>query len=201
MQTVHVDLLSNPGEFEIFLLPTTLYQKKNGAVPVMKGGLFEKIVEKAPKLPHDIGKAIEKYGNCPAILHHIPGTKYPTKFATFPMSPTALRAENPDDHVFHRLRGRFKPFSLLPGWTLLPRSDMIEFSCIKLQSIMKYYKLSKVALPFEMFTFGEGDEKDAQRIGNIIESIITQGLSIIVNQAPSQHVYNTVTESSFQKDE
>lgn len=200
MKIINFDLLSNPGEFEVFLLPISVYQKKNGTIPVMKGGFLEKIVSKAPNLPSDIGKSIEKYGNCPAVLHHIPGTRYPTKFITFPVSPTALRAENPDQHVFHRLKGRFKKFSLLPGWTLLPRVDMVEFSCIKLREIIKYHKLTKIAFPFEMLTFEKEDRHIFNHLGEIIEKVIPSGFFVLENKEEKIESYNTVIESNVKKE-
>jgi len=179
MKSINFDILSKPGEFELILIPCSCYQKKGGEMPVMKGGLLEEIVSRCPSLPTQIGKAVEQYGNCPAILSHIPGTKHPTKFATFPISPTSLRAENPDDYIFHRLKGRFPKYKLLPGWTLLPRSDMLEFAAIKLAEIIKYYKLTMVALPFELFTLDPEDKKETERILGIIGRIVTEGLYIV----------------------
>ena len=180
VKIINFDILSNPGEFELILLPTSIYQKKNGTVAVMKGGLLEQIVARCPSLPAQMGKGVETYGNCPAILSHIPNTKHPTKFMTFPVSPSTLRAKEPDHHVFHRLKGRFKKYALLPGWCLLPRSDMVEFSSIKLKEIIRYYKLSKVALPFDLFTLGKEEvEKEQDRIMGIISRIVPEGLSLI----------------------
>lgn len=176
MQQINHDILSDPGKFQLILIPCTCYQKRDGTTPVMKNSLFEKIVEKCPSLTQRIGNGVEEFGNCPAILNHIPGTKYPTKFATFPVSPVNLRPKDPDQYVFHRLVGKFNKNSFVPGWALAPRSDMVEFSSIKLVEIMKYYKLHSVALPYELFTFGEDDKKHEERTLNIISRIVHEGL-------------------------
>jgi hypothetical protein len=156
-----------------------VYQKKEGEIAFPKKGLMEKIVERAPSLPKQMGKAVETYGSCPAILSHIPNTKYPTKFMTFPVTPSNLRAENPDDHVFHRLKGRFKHFYLLPGWTLLPRMDMVEFASIKLQEIIRFYKLTKVALPVGLFQFDKEDREQEQKVLNMISKFVSDALYVL----------------------
>jgi len=193
MKQINFDILTNPGEFEVILIPCSTYQKKGGDSPVMCGSMLEEIVAKCPSLPSKIGKAVEQYGNCPAILNHIPGTKYPTKFMTFPVSPPALRAEDPDRYVYSRLKGKFKKFSLLPGWTLAPRSDMVEFSSIKMLEIIRYYKLSKVALPYELFTFDEGDKTHRERTIEIVSRIITDALFIV--HRPKEKAEGTIIQS------
>lgn len=179
MQIVEQDILQTYNQYQLILLPTSVYQKKAGEVAYPRKGLMEKIVERAPTLPTQMGKAVEQYGHCPAILSHIPNTKYPTKFMTFPVTPSNLRVANPDEHVFHRLKGRFKPYSLLPGWMLLPRRDVVEFASIKLKEIMKFYKLDKVALPVGAFQFDEDDKAVEERVLKTITTYISDGLFIL----------------------
>lgn len=190
MKTINYDILNNPSKFSIILICCSVYQKKDGTSPVMSGGMLEELVEKCPSLPSQIGKAVEQYGGCPAILSHIPNTPIPTKFATFPVTPSNLRAENPDDYVYNRLKGKFKKYSLLPGWALVPRSDMVEFSAIKLAEIIKYYKLETVALPYDLFTFDEEDQEHAERAINIIERVVTDALIIV--KRPKENTQGTV---------
>jgi len=191
MQEIKHDIIEDPGKFSLIALPCTAYQKKTGEVPVPKEGLLSRLVEKYPNLPMDIGSTVEKYGNCPSIMKTIADMKTPTKFCTFPVSPTSLRVQNPDNYVFRRLIGRFKkPYSLLPGWTLVPRSDMVEFSAIKLAEIMRFYKLSNVAIPFELFTFDREDKDDYTRIKNIICKYIKEGLYLV--SRPSESTQGTI---------
>jgi len=190
MKTINFDILSDPRKFDIILLPVSVYQKKNGTSPVMGGGMLEEIVAKCPSLPTQIGGAVEKYGGCPAILSHIPNTPKPTKFATFPVTPSNLRAENPDDYVFNRLKGSFKKYSLLPGWAIAPRSDMVEFASIKLLEIIRYFKLDTVALPYELFTFDPEDKVHSDRVISIVESIVSEALYIV--KRPKEAVQGTV---------
>jgi len=196
MRHINFDIFSNPSKFDLILLPCTCYQKKDGTVPVMKDSFLEKIVERCPSLTSQIGKGVEAYGNCPSILSHIPKTPKPTKFATFPFSPPALRAEDPDKYVYSRLKGDFKKFSLIPGWALMPRADMVEFSAIKLMEIIKYNKLDAVALPLEMFTFDAEDKQHADRILSIIERTVVESL-FIVTQPHDQVQSNLVSSQVY----
>ena len=168
MREIRFDLLADPTKFELICLPCSCYQKKDGTIPAPTDGFLSQLAEKVPNLLADIGKQVEKLGNCPSIVSSIPNTG--TKFASFPVAPTSLRAENPDDYVYQRLKGEFKPFSLVPGWAIAPRSDMVEFAAIKLAEIIKYYKLTKVAIPFEMFTLDKEDQNDYTRIRNIMQA-------------------------------
>jgi len=190
MKTINHNILADPTKFDIILIPVSVYQKKNGTSPVMGGGMLEEIVAKCPSLPEQIGKAVEVYGGCPSILSHIPNTPKPTKFATFPVTPSNLRAENPDDYVFNRLKGKFKKYSLIPGWAVAPRSDVVEFSAIKLLEIIRYYKLDVVALPYDMFNFDEEDKEHSDRVLHIIERIITESLLLV--KRPKEAVQGTV---------
>jgi hypothetical protein len=203
MREIRHDLINDPGKFELICLPCSCYQKKDGTIPIPKDGFLSQLVEKYPNLPAEMGRGVEKYGNCPAILSAIPNTPLPTKFITLPVSPSNLRAENPDEYVFQRLQGKFKKLSLLPGWTLIPRSDMVEFACIKLREIMHYYKLTKVAIPFEMFTLDREDKDDYARIKNIIEKIVHDDLFMVMR--PLEDVQGTVhggiVQSSVSYDE
>lgn len=179
MQIIEQDILRTYNQYQLILLPTSVFQKKTGEIAFPKKGLMEKIVERAPSLPKQMGQAVEQYGHCPAILSHIPNTKYPTKFMTFPVTPAHLRVANPDEHVFHRLKGRFKEYSLLPGWMLLPRRDVVEFACIKLKEIMKFYKLDKVALPIGVFHFDPEDKHVEDRVLKTISTYISDGLYVL----------------------
>lgn len=178
MQDINFDVLSDPFKFELIVLPCSCYQKKNGEVAYMKEGFIHSLLEKAPTLAHEMAKAVEEMGNCPAILSSIPKSTLPTKFCTFPVSPTSIRAEEPDRYVFSRLKGRFKKNSLLPGWTLLPRSDMVEFSSYKLSELIRYFKLSKVVIQFEAFTLDEDDMKVFERIRKIMEKHLRENIYI-----------------------
>jgi len=194
MKQITFNILENPGKFELILLPCSCYQKKDGTSPVMSNSFMEEIVKRCPSLPKQIGKGVETYGNCPSILSHIPNTPGPTKFATFPVTPSNLRAENPDDYVYNRLVGKFKKkYCLLPGWSLLPRSDMVEFACIKLIEIIKYYSLNMVCLPLELFNFDPEDQKDKDRVLGIIGRIVTEGL--FITSLPNESEQGTVQTS------
>lgn len=193
MKTINFNILANPGKFELILIPCSCYQKKNGKSPIMGESLLDEVVKRCPSLPAQIGKGVEEFGNCPTILSHIPNTPSPTKFATFPVTPSNLRAEEPDKYVFNRLSGKFKKYSLLPGWAVCPRSDMVEFSCIKLVEIIKYYKLTSVALPYDMFTFEDADQKHADRVLGIIGRIVTESLYIV--KTPTEAEEGTVQTS------
>jgi len=198
MREIRHNILEDPGKFELICLPCSCYQKKDGTIPVQKKErtFFTQLVELYPNLPAEMGKGVEKYGNCPAILSYVPNIKNTTKFTTFPVSPTGMRAEHPDDYVYHRLRGSFKDYALLPGWALIPRSDMVEFAAIKLAEIIKYYKLTKVAIPFEMFTLDREDKDDYTRIKNIIAGHCGEGLYIV--SKPSDPSGGTVTNATVQ---
>jgi hypothetical protein len=158
MREIRANILECYERFQLISLGVSVYQKKDGTAVVPKEGLMRDIVTKWPDLPKLIGNAVGKFGNCPSIVYSIPQTKYPTKIMSFPITPTSLRVEVPEDIVIARLAKRFKPYTLLPGWLLRPRFDMIEFSCIKLTEIIKYYKLSEVALVVDTLGLGEGDE-------------------------------------------
>ena len=195
MQEINFDVLEDPFKFELIMLPCSCYQKKNGEVAVMKGSFLEQLLEKAPSLKTEIAKAVENMGNCPSILSSIPGSPIPTKFCTFPVTPTSLRAEDPDKHVFNRLKGNFKKYKLLPGWMLLPRSDMVEFSAFKLSEIIRYYKLTKVIFQYEAFTFDAEDKEEYTRVRNIMAKYLKEGVFIarkpVGNIQGEQHVMTT----------
>lgn len=159
MREIRANILECYERFQLISIGVSVYQKKDGTTVVPKEGLMRDIVTKWPDLPKLIGNAVAKYGNCPSIVYSIPQTKFPTKIMSFPITPTSLRVETPAEVVIARLAKRFKPYTLLPGWLLRPRLDMIEFSCIKLAEIIKYYKLSEVALLVDTLGLGEGDEK------------------------------------------
>ena len=186
MREIRHDIYTDPSKFQLVMIPCSCYQKKDGTAPTQKDSYLSKFVEMNPNLLSEIGKGVEEYGNCPAVLSHIEGTPFPTKFATFPVTPTGLRAENPDQYVFQRLQGKFKEYSLLPGWTLVPRSDMVEFSSIKLAEIIKYYKLTKIAIPFELFTLDREDRDDYNRIRNIMEKHLGNEVFIVTKPVESQ---------------
>ena len=179
MQEIRSNIFTDAGKFDLICLPCSCYQKKDGTVAAPKEGFLQQLVEKCPSLLSEIGKGVEKYGNCPAMLSSIPNTPKPTKFITFPVAPSGFRAENPNDYVFQRLQGKFKEYALLPGWAIVPRSDMVEFSAIKLAEIIKYYKLKKVAVPFEMFTFDREDKDDYTRIRNIMEKYLGEEVFMV----------------------
>jgi hypothetical protein len=190
MQEIKHDLITDPSKFELICLPCSTYQKKDGSMPVPKNSFLSQLVEKYPNLPMELGKGVEEYGGCPAVLSSIPNTPMPTKFATFPIAPPNLRAEKPDNYVYNRLKGKFKDYYLLPGWTLLPRSDMVEFASIKLKEIMVYYKLTKVAIPFDMFNFDHEDREEYTRIKNIMSRIVSNDVFIVTK--PSESAEGTV---------
>jgi len=200
MQEIRYNILEDPSKFELICIPCSCYQKKDGSIPVQKKEktLFGEFVEAYPNLPTEMGEGVEKYGNCPKILNSIPNLKTTTKFCTFPTSPTSLRAKNPDNYVYHRLKGKFKPYSLLPGWSILPRCDMVEFAAIKLSEIIHYYKLTKVAIPFEMFTFDREDVDHYNTIKNILTKHVKDGLFMVSkpNEPDRGTVHNTAVQSS-----
>jgi len=190
MREIKYDLITDPAKFELIALPCSCYQKKDGTIPIPKGSYFEQLVEKFPNLPAEMGEGVERFGGCPAMLSAVPNSPLPTKFITFPMSPSNLRAMHPDEHIYQRLQGKFKDLSLLPGWTLVPRSDMIEFAAIKLAEIMEYHKLTKVAIPFEMFMFDREDKDDYTRVKNIMSRIVNNDVHIV--SKPSEDAGGTV---------
>ena len=205
MQEIRCDIFESFDKFELILIPISCYQKKrNGAVPVMSDSLLESFTKQYPSLPEEIGKTIEKFGGCPSIIDSVKtNTRTPTKFATFPIAPPNLRTVNPDEHVFNRLKGRFKPYYLLPGWTLLPRQDMLEFSCIKINEIIRWYKLTKVALPFEGFTFELEDKPCYERVCKMLKKFIIDGLYLIYpeQKTSSQEQITTVQSTVTMEEE
>ncbi len=198
MQEIRHDLVNDPGKFELICVPISCYQKKDGSVPPgPKDGILRELFEKYPNLSAEMGRGIEFYGNCPAILSHIEGTEFPTKFATFPVAPSNLRAENPTSHVFNRLHGRCKNNALLPGWMLVPRTDIVEFAAIKLAEIMKFQHLTKVAIVFEAFTFDREDKNDYNRIKEIISRHVPRNLFMVSkpHDAPTGSIAGSVSSS------
>ena len=160
MREIQANILECYQNFQLIALGCSLYQKKDkGEIVVPKEGLMREIVTCWPELPRLFGSSIAKFGGCPNIVYSIPNTKFPTKILSFPITPTSLRVETPEEVVISRLAKRFKSFTLLPGWLLRPRLDMIEFSCIKLAEIIKWYRLTEVALVVDTLGLGEGDEK------------------------------------------
>jgi len=196
MQEISLDVLKDPFKFELIMIPCSCYQKKNGEVAVMPNSFLDELIKKAPTLRTEIGKAVERYGNCPAVLSAIPGSPIPTKFCTFPISPSNLRAEDPDDYVFHRLKGKFKKYSLLPGWTLLPRIDMVEFSAIKLREIIKYFRLTKIVLQYESFTLDKEDKMHYTKIQNIMQRYLQESFYVAHMPKENIEVKNQVTATS-----
>lgn len=190
MREIRHDILTDPSKFDLIMLPVSCYQKKDGTIPAIKDGFLEKLSEKHPNILADIGKSVETYGNCPSMIKTVADSKLPTKFATFPTVPSGLRAEHPDDYVFSRLKGKFKNYSLLPGWAIMPRIDMVEFSSIKLAEIIKYYKLTKVAIPFEMFTFDREDKSWYDKIRNMMEKYL--GAEVYMVSKPTEAAEGTV---------
>lgn len=159
MRELRVNLLECYEKFQLICLATSCYQKKNGEIVVPKEGLMRDFVTKFPDLPLIIGKSIGTYGNCPHIAYSIKSSPKPTKIMSFPITPTSLRVEDPQTVVISRLAKRFKPYTLLPGWLLRPRIDMVEFSSIKVAEVIRYYKLTDVAIAIDTFGVGEGDEQ------------------------------------------
>jgi len=169
MQEISVNILEDYENFELICLPCSVYQKKaSGEIVTGKKGFIHDFAEKFENLPVKIGESITKLGSVPYPCYSIEGSSRPTKIAGFPITPSNLRAEDPDLVVYNRFAGRFKKFSLLAGFFIAPRSDVLEFSCIKLKEIVKYYKLNRVAIPFEGFAFEEGDEKHIDRVRNVL---------------------------------
>jgi len=169
MQEITVDLLEDHQNFELICLPCSLYQKKNdGEIVTGKKGIMFDFCERFEGLNIKIGEGITKFGSVPYPCYTVDGSKIPTKICGFPMTPSNMRAEDPSTIVYNRFKNRFKPFSLLPGFFLAPRSDSLEFSCIKLKEVITYYKLTKVAIPFEGFAFGEGDDRHIDRVKKIL---------------------------------
>lgn len=158
MKEINVNLIEHLDKFQLICCGISCYQKKIGTIVVSPTGFMHDLCEKYPELPILFGKSVGKYGNCPSIVYSVPGTRYPTKLLSFPVTPTSLRSEVADDIVIAKLKGRFKPQSLICGWMLKTRLDMLEFSAIKLIEIINFYKLSEVAIAVESFGLGEGDE-------------------------------------------
>jgi hypothetical protein len=160
MQEIRTNILEHYEKFQLIVLANSLYQKKVlGEIVVPKDGIVREFVNKWPDIPKCFGSSVGKYGGCPSIAYTIKESRFPTKILTFPVTPTSLRVENPEEIVVARFAKRFKHFSLLCGWMLRPRLDMIEYSSIKLAEIVKFYKLTSVAFPVESMGLGEGDEK------------------------------------------
>lgn len=210
MRELRVNILDCYDKFPLIALGCSLYQKKDkGEIVIPKDGLMRDIVTKWPDLPKLFGTAIAKYGGCPSIVYPIPQTPLPTKIMSFPVTPTSLRVENPEGVVIARLAKRFKPYTLLPGWLLRPRLDMIEFSCIKLAEIVKYYKLSDTALIIDSLGLGEGDEKYYDVVRDILARYL-QSLPISLCHLPKQQKENkivnvaeatqTIVSSSYKED-
>jgi hypothetical protein len=203
MRELRVNILECYDKFQLVALGCSLYQKKIGEIVIPKEGMMRDIVTKFPDLPKLFGSAIGKYGGCPSIVFSVPKTTKPTKIMSFPITPTSLRVESPEDVVIARLAKRFKPFTLLPGWLLRPRMDMIEFSCIKLAEIIKYYKLTDVALVIDTLGLGEGDEKyyDIVRdmflryFGDLPVNLCTSPDHPKVGAAPNKNTEQEVTQS------
>lgn len=159
MREIRANLIECYDKFQLIVLATSCYQKKSGEIVVPKEGLMRDFVTKFPDLPKCFGDSVATYGNSPYIAMTIKASRYPTKIMSFPTTPTSLRVKDPEQVVIARLAKRFKPYTLLPGWLLRPRIDMIEFSCYKLSEVIKWYKLTEVALAVDTMGLGEGDEK------------------------------------------
>ena len=56
---------------------------------------------------------------------------------------------------------------------------MVEFSAIKLAEIIQYYKLTKVAIPFEMLTLDREDRDDYNRIRNIMQKYLKEEVYMV----------------------
>lgn len=208
MREIRTNILEHVDKFQLVCLGISCYQKKNGESVVPKEGMMREFVNRIPELPLLIGKSVGVYGNCPSIVHTLKGTRYPTKLMSFPITPTSLRVENPEEAVISRLAKRFKPFTLLPGWLLRPRMDMIEFSSIKLIEIIKYYKLSEVAIVIETLGMGEGDEKYAEKVRDLFMRIFgSHPITLVYSIASKEEkksdiseVVQTTTSSSYVED-
>jgi hypothetical protein len=174
MRELRVNILEHLDKFQLVCLAVSCYQKKMGEIVVPKEGMMREFVNKFPELPKLFGNSVGKYGNCPGIVYSVPSTKSPTKIMSFPITPTSLRVEDPQTVVIARLAKRFKPFTLLPGWLLRPRLDMVEFSCIKLLEIIKYFKLKEVAVVMDTFGLGEGDEEYSANVKDMMVKYFVQ---------------------------
>jgi len=208
MREIQANILECYQNFQLIALGCSLYQKKDkGEIVVPKEGLMREIVTCWPELPRLFGSSIAKFGGCPNIVYSIPNTKFPTKILSFPITPTSLRVETPEEVVISRLAKRFKSFTLLPGWLLRPRLDMIEFSCIKLAEIIKWYRLTEVALVVDTLGLGEGDEKYYDIVRDLFMryfgSLPVTLCSIAKNNKGKEiknEVISTTTSSTYEED-
>jgi len=197
MRELRVNILDCYDKFQLICLGTSCYQKKDGTIVIPKEGIMRDIVTKWPDLPLIFGKSIGKYGNCPNIVYSIPSSAKPTKIMSFPITPTSLRVEDPSVVVLSRLSKRFKPFTLLPGWLLRPRLDMVEFSSIKLAEVIRYFKLTDVAIVVETLGVGEGDEAYYELVKDMFVKYFDQ-LPISLCYIPKQEAKKIAAQETLQ---
>lgn len=197
MQEIRVNLTECYEKFQLIALASSCYQKKSGEIVVPKDGLMRDFVTKFPDLPMVFGDAVAIYGNCPYIAYTIRASRYPTKIMSFPITPTSLRVKEPEKIVIARLAKRFKPYTLLPGWLLRPRIDMVEFSCYKFAEVIKFYKLENVALAVDTLGLGDGDEKYYELVKDIFMKYLNH-LPVSLCYLPKQEAKKIAAQETVQ---
>jgi len=169
MKEINIDMFEDYGKFELICLPCSTFQKRDtGELISGRRGFTFEFYNKFAGVSREIAIGYQRFGAIPYPCYTIQSTKYPTKICGFPITPPMIRHEDPDYIVYNRFVGKFKKNKMLPGCFIAPRSDVLEFSCIKLREVIKFYKLTSVAIPFEGFWLGEGDERHIDRVKKIL---------------------------------
>jgi hypothetical protein len=191
MREIKTNILENVNKFDLIVLPCSQFLKKDGTICIDKNNkksIVAQLFDKIPTLNTEMGDVVETYGCCPYIFHTIKGTQKPCKLATFPITPSAqsIKAENREKYVLpHLLKGMRGTQTLVPGWMLYPRSDIVEFACRKLEEIIKWYKLSNVVLPWDSFNIPENSDHEG-RIKNILNKYLPNEVFLVTSQVEQQ---------------
>ena len=188
MKEIRCDIVEDVLKFQLVMFPVSCFLKTKitkptkyveddakiippGSIVYPRDGVLAEFVKRIPHFPKILGESIESHGMCPHLSHSMPNSQ--TKLGTFPTTPFVISVKDINAVILsHLRRDHWKPYRKLPGWMFPPRSDMIEFSCIKLMEIIKYYKLQQVAIPFGGFNMHEGDKHHILRVKEIMNKYL-----------------------------
>ena len=203
MQEIITDVFENINKFDLVVIPCSQFLKKTGDVCIDKknpNSTVAKLFKKIPSLSMEMGNVVETYGSCPFIFHTVLGTTRPCKLATFPTTPSAqsIRPENREKYILpHLVKGMKGSQTLVPGWMMYPRSDIVEFSCIKLAEVIRWYKLRAVVLPWDGFNIPEGDRDQETRIKSILNKYLPNEVFLSTlpkEEKPTQSMVTSTVE-------
>jgi hypothetical protein len=203
MREIKTNIFENVNKFDLIVLPCSQFLKKDGTICIDRSRktIVSELFEKIPTLNKEMGDVVETYGCCPYIFHTVKGTQKPCKLATFPITPSAqsIKIENREKYILpHLLNGRKQ--TLVPGWMLYPRPDIVEFACRKLEEVIKWYKLSHVVLPWDAFNIPENSEHEG-RIKNILNKYLPNEVFLVTSEPEVERSNVSVTSTVEYEDE